>query len=188
MQETNNMDNKEIWKVIPESEGKYEVSNLGNFKSVERIVKKWNGFRRVRERILKTGLTKDGYVQVRLFTRGKFRSLKAHRFIAEAFIPNPENKPCVNHINSIRTDNRIENLEWCTHSENLKHGYDYGYATAPQKDNFGLDHNSSIIVLDPTNGVYHSMKEASLVSGKSEYRLRRMLRGEIRNETNLIRV
>ena len=91
----------------------YEVSDTGLFRS---FVKNKNG------KILSLAKTKKGYVQVKI--AGKWRN--AHRLIAEAFIPNPYNKPQINHINGIKDDNRVQNLEWNTQSENLIHAYNIG--------------------------------------------------------------
>ncbi|HRF69961.1 MAG TPA: HNH endonuclease signature motif containing protein [Candidatus Pelethenecus sp.] len=74
-----------------------------------------------RKKYLAQEKTKDGYLKVTLYNEGKYRSRKTHRFIAEAFIDNPENKPQVNHIDGNKTNNRVENLEWCTAEENMQH-------------------------------------------------------------------
>lgn len=103
---------KEIWKDIKGYEGKYQVSNTGKVKSL-------NYHREKREKLLKQILSK--YFRVPLHKNSKKEFLSIHRLIALAFIPNPENKPCINHLNGIKTDNRIENLEWCTYSENCNH-------------------------------------------------------------------
>lgn len=78
----------------------------------------------VRHRLILPAKHFDGYLQIRLGKRNSRKSFLLHRLIAKHFIPNPENKPQVNHINSDRADNRIENLEWCTISENVQHAYD----------------------------------------------------------------
>ena len=73
-------------------------------------------------RFLKPGTDKYGYLYFVISIGGKRFTLKAHRLVAEAFIPNPDNKPTVNHINEVKTDNRVENLEWATHREQNAHG------------------------------------------------------------------
>lgn len=96
---------EEIWKDI-EGFDNYQISNLCRVKNV-----KFNRF-------IKPLLGKHGYLCVNLYKDGKLKHLLLHRLLAIAFIPNPENKPCIDHINTDRTDNRIENLRWTTQKEN----------------------------------------------------------------------
>ena len=113
---------KEIWKPIAGAEG-YEVSSLGHVRSLKHK----------RPLILKTfvpSLSRYEYLFVRLCISGKPVAYAVHRLVAKTFIPNPEGKPCVNHINGIKADNRVENLEWCTPSENVIHAYKTGLKTA----------------------------------------------------------
>lgn len=107
----------EEWKDIPGYEGLYQVSNLGRVKSLSKVVNCYNGFRTLQEKILKQNIQK-GYATVLLYHCNKKRYV-THRLVAEAFIPNPENKPFIDHINTIRTDNRVENLRWVTAKENI---------------------------------------------------------------------
>ena len=111
-----------IWKDVPSYEGSYQVSTCGLIRSVERLVKyteKHSGLRK--SKVLNTRLNKDGYIYTIVSVNKERKTVKAHRLVALTFIPNPENKLCVNHINGIKSDNRVENLEWCTHSENTNH-------------------------------------------------------------------
>lgn len=107
---------EEIWVNVFGYEGKYQVSNLGRVKSLPR-----NGTV-CYERILKIQVDKNGYNYVS-FHKRKF---KIHRLVAEAFIPNPENKPQVNHIDGNKQNNEVENLEWATAQENLNHAFRIG--------------------------------------------------------------
>lgn len=103
---------QKIWKDIIGYEGLYQISNFGKIKRLVSI--KCN-----KERFL--SITKDrkyGYCRVMLCKNNKSKRFLIHRLIAEHFIPNPENKPCIDHINGIKDDNRIENLRWCTYKEN----------------------------------------------------------------------
>lgn len=114
----------EIWRDIGGYEGCYQVSNLGRVKSLPRLQK--TRYKRIsKERILKqfsTGREKD-YRSVKLCKDGKEKTIQVHRLVAQAFIPNPDNLPCVNHKReSEKWNNCIENLEWCTYEYNNNYG------------------------------------------------------------------
>lgn len=106
---------EEIWKDIPGFEGLYQVSNFGRIKSL-------NYRKTGKEHILKFGKNPKGYSRTTLFKNGETRYYLTHRLVAQAFIPNPDNLPEINHKNEIKTDNRVENLEWCTNQYNINYG------------------------------------------------------------------
>lgn len=108
---------KEIWRDIQGYEGLYQISNLGNVKSVKRIVKRGTNFKPVNERILKAG-DNDGYKYIILSKSGKTKTGWIHRLVAQAFIPNPDNLPCINHKDENPSNNAVDNLEWCNYSYN----------------------------------------------------------------------
>ena len=112
----------EIWKNVVGFEEQYEISNLGNLRSKERFVKHWRGGeRKYKSNFKNIRLNDKGYFRCNLKNEGKRYDFTIHRLVALAFIPNEENKPFINHKNGIKTDNRVENLEWCNQSENVTH-------------------------------------------------------------------
>jgi hypothetical protein len=113
---------KEIWKSVSGYEGRYEVSSNGKVKSVERYKNDRGRNIKVEEKLLCQQKTRDGYLQVYLSKNGVTKGLRVHRLVALAFIPNPNKKQEVNHINEIKTDNRVCNLEWVTRVENANWG------------------------------------------------------------------
>ena len=113
------MSEDEIWKDVVGYEGLYKVSDKGNVYSVERkdsMGRKWGGH------ILRPGYTRGGYLKVDLFRNGIRKASKVHRLVTEAFIPNPNDYPQVNHIDEDKVNNNVENLEWCTSKYNNIHG------------------------------------------------------------------
>ena len=113
------MDN-EIWKPVSGFEGYYEVSSLGRIRSVERYVKQADHLRYVKPKIKQITIGRGGYPSVTLCKNRRSRQYRIHRLVAEAFIPNPDNKPFVDHLNTDRTDFRIENLRWVDAGENAR--------------------------------------------------------------------
>ena len=115
------MEEKEIWKDIKGFEGKYQVSNMGNVKSLERTV--WNSargyYKTVHERILKGRKTGNDYLQVLLSKDGKAKGYLVHRLVASAFCENPHGFKEVNHIDEDKTNNCADNLEFCSRSYNM---------------------------------------------------------------------
>lgn len=127
--------NIEIWKDIPGFKGRYQASNLGRIKSID--WKSSRGFLR-KGKIMKQCHEGNGYLQLHIVTNNGSKMLSAHRLIAKAFLPTTEGKEFVNHKNGIKDDNRIENLEWCSKSENCKHSFEIGL-----QDNKGEKHPCS---------------------------------------------
>lgn len=115
---------KETWKDITGYEGLYKVSTFGEIKSLDHFRDHWRGGKRFcKGRILKQINVHD-YLYVSLKNEGNRKAI--HRLVAQHFIPNPEDKLTVNHKNGIKTDNRVENLEWATQKENIHHAYKTG--------------------------------------------------------------
>ena len=127
----------EIWKDIQGYEGFYQISNLGNVKSLERVVDKGNGILQHRkERIMNKRESIDGYYIAKLNVNKKSTSIAIHILVARHFIDNPNNYPEVNHKDCNRKNNQVDNLEWCTHQQNVEYSKQLGhYKTKSGCDN-----------------------------------------------------
>lgn len=112
------MENLNNERCIPlkDYEGLYNITSNGDLYSLYKN----------KNKLMSSRVDSTGYLRLTLSKNGKETKFSVHRLIALSFIPNPENKPCVNHINAIKTDNRIENLEWCSYKENLIHAQNLG--------------------------------------------------------------
>lgn len=109
---------KEIWKPIKGFEGYYEISDKGRVKSLGRLVLRRTSNIHTKEKILKLPPCKNGYIVTHLHKDGKAYHSYVHRLVADAFLPNPYNKTEIDHIDTDRSNNKVENLRWCTRSEN----------------------------------------------------------------------
>lgn len=113
----------EIWKDIEGYEGLYKISNLGRVMSCERYVRTCgNGKRLVESKILKQSKCPGGYNEVGLWKKNKSKTYLVHRFVAKAFLENPNNYPEVNHKDENKDNNCVDNLEWCTSKYNANYG------------------------------------------------------------------
>ena len=123
------MEEEENWRDVVGYKGLYKVSNLGNVKNC------------LSGRILKSSNDNDGYKQIQLCKNGVRKTYKIHRIVAQAFIENPQNLPCINHKDEDKTNNRVENLEWCT----LKYNVLYGT---------GIERRSKPVLQFDKNGIF----------------------------------
>lgn len=158
----------EIWKDIERFEGKYQVSNTGKVRSIDRI--DVNGrFRKGVE--LKQLIEIQGYYRVTLWhNRHKKEDIRVHNLVAVQFIPNPENKKTVNHIDGNKLNNNVSNLEWNTYSENHLHAYRMGLKKPAHLGKFGkLHHNSKPLNQFTIDGIliktFDALMDASRETG-----------------------
>jgi len=159
--EKNMQSDLETWKPIREYGNRYDINKFGNIHSNIK-----NSFLK---KIITQRLDRAGYSTVRLNKNGQYSTQFVHRLLAATFIPNPNNKPFINHINGIKTDNRLENLEWVTHSENIRHAY-----------KTGLINKSKSVVDNCTGKTFKNSKEASCYLGINQSTLKSYLNGNIK--------
>lgn len=173
----------EIWKDILGYEGLYQVSNMGRIKSLGRIKINHSKIQMVPERIKSLRKTKQGYLLVDLYKNNIQKTLRVHRIVAEAFIDNAEKKETVNHINGDKSNNKVENLEWATPSEQNFHFYknklksDKNIKKAIKAMNKAT--SKKVLCLD-TNIIYNSLTEAAKFNNISPSTIRKVINGEMK--------
>lgn len=148
----------EEWRPVVGYEGLYEVSNLGRVRSLPR----WRSHQQ--KLVLRCSSNNSGYQQVHLSTHNKQKSMTVHRLVAQAFIPNPENKPEINHIDGDKTNNKIDNLEWVNRKENVHHAI------------YKLDHKTNWcrVRCVETDIIYSSCTEAARINNLSRKHIERV--------------
>ena len=148
---------QEIWKDIEGYEGKYQVSNCGNVRSL--MYHNTKGIKRIS--LLKPATDNRGYFRCALSKNNILKTYKVHRLVAQAFIPNPNNYPQINHLDGNKKNNNAENLEWCTNSVNQIHAYSHNL-------NQGVRGKGTIVGVTYPNGdyvEYSSLKKAAQALG-----------------------
>lgn len=171
----------EIWVPIRGYEDVYMVSNLGRVKSINRYYIRHGYKVFVKEVVLRSYL-QNSYPAVKLCKMAKTKAFPIHRLLAIHFLSNPENKPDINHINGIKNDFRLENLEWCTHTENMRHAVKSGLIVRPSGANA---YTSKRIIDNKTGEIYHSILEAATQNNIKLSTLRCYLAGHRKNKTTL---
>ena len=174
----------EIWKEVKNYEGCYEVSNLGNVRSITRKVERTSpsggkALYTYYGKMCKPYTTKKGYLRLNLSLNNKLLNHQIHRLVAINFIENKDNKEQVNHINGIKTDNRVENLEWVTNNENIKHSCETGLYKRP--NNSGRPKKR---VIDLKSGIIYDSISDLIKELKLSRQVYKWLDGESKNKSS----
>lgn len=162
---------KEIWKPVVGYENLYEVSNMGFIRSLKRqTISKRNIVRNWESKPIKVIINPRGYAVVNLYLNRKMKQYRIHRLVAISFIPNPHNKPYVNHLDGVKSNNNINNLEWCTSQENSIHAVKTGLLQNSSRK--GDQHNTFKVTFSEVQEIRKLRKQGySLTDISSKYNL-----------------
>lgn len=156
----------EIWRDIKNYEGLYQVSNLGNIK---RTIFINNYVKKEKEKMLKTQKHTNGYETITLTKNGKQKQYLVHRIVAETFLYKENGKTEVNHINGNKKDNRLNNLEWVTKGENLKHAYNHSLRKAQATGLYGSNNKKAIAIIMKDKNTNKTIKEFGSLIDAAKY-------------------
>ena len=182
----------EIWKLI-EGTDCYEVSNLGRVRSIDRYIKGGhNNLRFMKGKILKLNEHREGYLYAQLYIDGVFKPIGIHKLVAEAFIPNPDNLPYVNHKDEIKTNNCVDNLEWCTREYNNSYGTRLERISnsmkkyKPSEETLNKIRKPIIVknLINNITKIYPSIKDAVIECGFNMSGVNRCLKGKLNKHHN----
>ena len=176
------MENIEIWENVKDYEEFYQVSNLGNVKSLARDIYYQNGtIHHLKEKILAPALNNKGYQYVNLYKNGKMKNMLVHRLVAMAFIPNPENKSQINHKNEVKTNNVVENLEWCSAQENINFGTRTARAVQNHKyPKFGNHPRAKAVFCEELNKKFDCITSAQEELGIDQSSITKACKGKLK--------
>lgn len=175
---------KEIWTPLDLRPTLYEISSFGKIRSMDRISKTYGSI--IKGQHLKPYTDRKGYNCIKIYINGKRIAQKIHRLVAIHFIFNPDNKPCVNHLDLNKRNNCVSNLEWCTSKENTHHAQLNGAIKMGSKPYvFKGRPKGRRIILDINTGVFYDHPtELSNLYGIKKKEIYRQLNGERTNKTS----
>jgi len=166
----------------------HEIWEDGTVKSIDRIIETKSGKRVLKGKILSIKPGLQGYPHITINYKGKYKGISLHRLLAICFIPNPDNLPCVNHINGNKLNYNLINLEWCTHVKNIRHAYNTGLMPIRKGINSSsakLDRNKVTEILDMVKNTELSYKKIGLEFGVSAGCIGDIVKGKVWNDNKL---
>lgn len=177
---------EEIWKDIDNYEGYFQVSNTGRVRSLDRTISTARGAVSIKGIIRKPNINNSGYLYLPLTKNNVHWYAKVHRLVAKAFIDNPNNYSDVNHIDGNKLNNNVDNLEWCSHSENQKKAFANGLNYSPSLGRKGkLSFNKKSVILtrisDGKEFIFETLRDAAHALNLNENSISKCCHGEYKS-------
>ena len=174
---------EEVWKDVSGYEGLYKISNYGRVMIMSRFQDKGRFSHFSKQRTKLQFKNQRGYLRIGLIKNGKNKNFSVHRLVAEAFIPNPENKEQINHIDGNKENNHTSNLEWCTGKENCTHAFKNGLNWCRNKGRINLINKRTKQVIQLNDfgqliNVFNSIRQAGINTGVNDSLIHRCMNGK----------